>query len=324
MSSAPGIAPSGSDAGFASHPLEAERARTSRVTDLFWLLYLYPLRLISLLLPPAGLYRIGKLAGPLVRFQSRKTRKRAARRILSVLPGATPAGAARIAEQCVSHEMRHKLDDLVLQGPARATLPQAATVDGIQHLDRALAAGKGVILLTTHFFGVRMAMAHLTKIGYAPLRVQNQGVRGASEGALQYGLRQRHRSVRSRGVGDVVYVQDPECGLKILQRLRSGGLVQMHIDSRHAKTTVEGRFFGVPRRFTAGVFDLVRLSGCAVIPTLCLGDGDGVDIRFDPILNVERADSREEFVNANLRAFTEVLERQVAAHPEQWRLWIWN
>ena len=320
------VVPTRSDARLAVSRSQADRAPLLTLHDVLWLLYLYPLWLVSAFVPHAWLLRVGKLAQPLLQVHARKAREKAIRRILALRPGITPTQAARIARQSIANDMFRKLDDLVLlRSTPRQTL-QCTGIEGIQHLDQAIAAGNGVILLTAHFCATRIAVRHLATLGYPALSVQNQGLWRSSEGRLGRILRRRYTEVRRQGNPDVVYIQDAECSLKILRRLRSGGLVHMHLDTvkPKTKTVVEGSFLGVPWRFPAGAFDFVRLSGCAVVPMLCLGRSTGFHIHFDPMLDSVRAASREEFVNANLRAYTEAFERHINEHPEEWRLWTWG
>ena len=266
---------------------------------------------------------MGKPAELLVQFRWRRRREKAISWIVSAC-GLTPKQAVRIARQSISNDMFRQLDDLVLLRPPHRQMLHCTGIEGIQHLDEAMAAGNGVILLTAHFCVTRIAVRYLATLGYPVLTVQKQTPRKPSEGRLGSVLRQHYLELRRQGNPDVVDIQDADCSLKILQRLRSGGLVHMHVDALSAKTAVEGPFLGVPWRFPAGAFDFVRLSCCAVVPMLCLGRSTGFHIRFSPMLRVAKADSREEFLNANLPAFTEVFERQIADHPEEWRLWPWR
>ena len=127
--------------------------------------------------------------------------------------------------------------------------------------------------------------------------------------------------MRRRINPDVVYIQDPECTLKLLQRLRSGGLVHIKPDGIAGARGVEYMILGHARRFPTGILDLARLSGCAVIPMLCLGRAREFHLRFFPALHLTAADSSEEFLTANLPVITRALEAQVTQHPEEWRVW---
>src|SRR5712692_10207467 len=135
-------------------------------------------------------------------------------------------------------------------------------------------------------------------------------------------LQSRLTELRHQTNQDVVYVQDPDCTLKIFKRLRSGGMVNILFDSWYGARTVEGTLFGAPYRFSVGLFDLIRLSGCAVVPMLSSGRSTGFHITFSPMLVLVEAHTRDEFVSANLHCLEHVLESQIAAHPEEWTLWI--
>lgn len=303
--------------------LQADHAPLCTANDLLWLLYLYPFRFLSVFVPRAFLYWVGKPAELLIQFRWRRRREKAARWIACAC-GLAPTQAACIARHAISNDILRQLDDLVLLRPSDRQTLHCTGIEGIQHVDQAIAAGHGVILLTAHFCVTRIAVRYLATLGYPVLTVQKQAPRKPSEGRLGHMLRRRYVELRRRGNADMVDIQDAECSLKILQRLRAGGLVHMHVDALSPKTAVEGPFLGVAWRFPAGVFDFVRLSGCAVVPMLCLGRSAGFHVRFSPVLRVVRADSKEEFVNANLPAFTQGFERQIAEHPEEWRLWPWR
>ncbi len=113
----------------------------------------------------------------------------------------------------------------------------------------------------------------------------------------------------------------PGCTLKILQRLRSGGLVSITMDVAGGARVVQSRLLGVPHRFSAGLLDIIRLSGCAVVPMLCLGRSSDLRIIFSPALNIVQSSSRDDFIDRNLPTFLKCLEQQIVDHPAEWVLW---
>ena len=314
-------APDGYGARSVQSTFQADRMPLSTVNDLLWFLYLFPLRLLSAVGPRGLLYRIGRLAEPLVQFHWRRRREKAIGWIASACC-CTPDQAARIARQSISNNMLRILDDLFLLQPSRTQAVPRASIKGVEHLERALSAGKGVIILTGHFCANRIAEKYLASCGYPMLSVHNQ--RPSNKGAGRLGrrfLQPRYLELQRRANPDVVYMQDAECSLKILGRLRSGGLVNLQLDGLAATRAVEGTFLGISWRFGAGIFELTRLSGCAVVPMLCLGGGSEFQIRFSATLAVVRANSADEFLSANLPVFTQALEKLVVDQPEEWRLW---
>lgn len=134
-------------------------------------------------------------------------------------------------------------------------------------------------------------------------------------------LQAPYKKFQHQLIPDEIAPRDPECSLKVLQRLRSGGLVHFHYDVHGYTKFVCGEFLGIPRRLPIGVFQIVRLSGCPVIPMLCLGNSASFRIVFSPALNMVNAASPDEFIALNLPAFVATIERQIAEHPEEWILW---
>ena len=310
-----------------TYPLSASRGAQAPLFtahDLLLLLYLYPFRFLSTLVPRVLLYQLAGVAEPFLQFHSREWKNMVMRRMLATpCLDITPERAAQIAQRLVSNAAFRLVDDLLLSRPSFQDALRCADVRGIEHLERGKSAGKGVLVLTGHFYAGRLARRYLATIGYPMLAVRHQVLTEDLAGRLGSRILQpRLAEFLHEVIQDEVYVQDPGCTLKILQRLRSGGLVNIHFDARHGARTTESRLLGVPRRFATGVFDIVRLSGCAVVPMLCLGRSAGLRITFGPALDIVDAAGRDEFVAANLPSFVQTIEKQIADHPEEWTLWM--
>ena len=291
------------------------------VNDLLWLLYLYPIRALVRILPRPFVYAIGRLSNPIVQFQARWTKAKAALWIAQACH-TTPVRAKEIASQSLSNTLFRTLDALLLVRPSSVKMLRCTAIDGIQNLESASARGKGVILLAGHFCANRVALRHLAANGYAALSVHNLWPPNKAEGRLgRTFLLPRSVQLQERANPDHVYVEDSDCSLSIMRRLRTGGLVCLQFDAREGTPVPEQLFLGAPWRVRPGIFEIVRLSDCAVVPMLCLGRSSGFQIRFDPMLTIRQAASREAFVSANLPQFLAVLEKQIVENPQEWRLW---
>jgi lauroyl/myristoyl acyltransferase len=290
------------------------------LNDLLWLLYLYPIRLLARVLPRWSLYAIGKLSDPIIEFDARRSKARAIPWIAQACR-TTPAHARRIAGQSLSNTMLRTLDGLLLLRPSGDKMLRCTGLDGIQHLESAIARGKGVILLAGHLCANRIALRYLATKGHPALFVRNQWPENKAEGRFgRRFLQPRNAQLLVRANPDHVTIQDPDCSLRIMRRLRTGGLVALQIDAGGG-TPIEQPFLGVPWRVRCGIFEIVRLTDCAVVPMLCLGSSSGFRIRFDPMLEIDGAPSRETFLSANLPRFLAVVERHIIENPEEWRLW---
>lgn len=288
--------------------------------DVLWFLYLYPLRFLAAFVPQHLIYPIGKL----VQLCAPRRTDRAAQRILSARsPAISPEQARRIAATFLANSAFRMLDDLVLSWPSFPRRLKCDGIQGLEHLERARSAGRGVILLAAHFCAGRVAKGYLASRGYAISTVRDQLDAGDWWG--RWGRRflaPRRMELLNRIMADGICAQDRGASLKILHALRSGGLVDIHFDGRSGTRFAPWPFLGVSRQFSTGVLDLVRLSGCAVVPMLCLGRSSGFRVVFDPMLEIAEAGERDEFIRRNLPTFVEAIERQVSRHPEEWEEWM--
>ena len=135
------------------------------------------------------------------------------------------------------------------------------TVQGGEHLQSALAAGRGVILVTGHIGPWDCAARLLAKDFDADVLVVM--LAEPDEAA-----RRVHDSVRERSGVRVMHVGDhPLDALPLLRHVRNGGVVAIQLD----RAAPGGRFldvelFGTPERLPEGPFRLAALSGAPIVP----------------------------------------------------------
>ncbi len=276
--------------------------------------------MLSAISPRSLLYSLGRLSW----FRARKRRDGVARRMLKAqCPGIPRDRIPQIAGKFLANSAIRMLDDLVVSWPSYARRLRCREIEGLDHLDRARSAGKGVILLTVHFCAIRIAKQHLAASGYPILTVRDEIAEGDWWGRLgRRVLAPRRVKFLQAIMGESVDIQDRGCVLKIVKRLRSGGLVNIHFDGLAGARTTPWPFLGTRRNFSTGIFDIVRLSGCAVVPMICLGRSSDFRISFGPMLDIMQASGRDEFIQGNLPAFVETVEGQIVDHPEEWEQWM--
>jgi len=129
--------------------------------------------------------------------------------------------------------------------------------------------------------------------------------------------------VLDRTFPDGILSYDPDCTLKILWRLRAGGIVYIAADTR-SRTSVAVPFLGGQLVVSRGVLEVARLAGCPLLPYDCTYDADGLRIELGVPLQL-RADGRPaDYIANNLPILVAALERQIKACPDQWTLWMEN
>lgn len=293
------------------------------VKDLFWLVYLYPVRWCAAMLPPELFVRAGMLLDPVCRFLAGKTGRRI-ESILEAALGITERESRLIARRFFRSTLRRSLDDLVIDRLAKRGQWRCTELRGLENLERASSDGRGVILVTGHFHATRLVKRYLADQGYPVLSIRNGEPPDRAAGVL--GLRWlQPRYVRLLGevIRDEVMLQDRELTLKVMRRLRSGGIVNVHLDTIYSVETLTHPFLGLDWSFPAGFLRIAAACGAAIVPMSCHGDGSGFSVCFEPEHALWEAGDAEQFARLNLPDLIGRLECQVRAHPDQWDAWVW-
>jgi KDO2-lipid IV(A) lauroyltransferase len=291
-----------------------------KVKDLLWFLYLYPARWVSRTAPPT-LKLFLQLIEPAFQVFSAPRRHEVERKLAVAFGPATPPPRIKaIARRFVANFVWRAGDDLML---LRDPPPvHCRSFRGREHLDAALAAGKGVLLVSLHWYAGRAANRYLETAGYPVLTVRNEEPPDELMGRLgRRFLQPRYIRLLHDVIRDEVFIQDRECSLKILSRLRIGGIVDLHLDPPFSRRLIEHPFLGEPLQFPVGFFHLARNSGSAVLPMLVRGCAQDLEIRIAPPLPLDRSLPFDEFCLAHLSPLVRIFESYVLEYPDQWELW---
>ena len=190
----------------------------------------------------------------------------------------------------------------------RGRLERMVRVAGGAHLERALAGGRGVLLVGAHFTTNEIAAAALLQTG-RPISAMYKpsGNRLLNEFAL------RGRTARGgRMIPSDRFVE-------LLRALQRGGIVLYSPDQRFdGEGWVRVPLFGVPALSNPGATLIARATKCVVLPyfPLRLADGSGYVMTIGPPL-IEGAGTDPA---ADVARYHAQIEAAVAAAPEQY-LW---
>jgi KDO2-lipid IV(A) lauroyltransferase len=222
-----------------------------------------------------------------------------------------------VRRKFASAAVRRALDDLVLAHGREK--PNCTAFIGREHLDEAIAGGKGVLLAGLHWQAGRVARRHLKNSGYPVLSIRMELLPRLVTGRLAHDTLVSRYADFFRGLhDDEVFTDDPERSLKMLARLRSNGIVTVLMDAVRAEHGMELPFLGRTRRFPAGIFYLARAAGCPILPIFSRGGMQSLEIEIGAPLPLDYSLPAEQFWRVHLPALVAVLETQVRAHPEEW------
>jgi phosphatidylinositol dimannoside acyltransferase len=185
----------------------------------------------------------------------------------------------------------------------------AETVVGDEHVDAALAAGRGAVLALPHSGNWDMAGVWL---------VQTRGkFTTVAERLKPESLYRRFVEYRE-GLGfEVIPLsggEQPPFQL-LSKRLRDNKLVCLMAERDLTRTGVQVDFFGEPTRMPVGPAKLAVSTGAALVPVHCWYEHDGTRLRFDPPLDCNNRD-----VGVITQALADIFARNIAEHPADWHM----
>jgi len=308
-------------------PLPSVSARPRpviRIKDIAWLVYLYPARWLARVLPLRSLYALGDATAVFGAACLRGPRRALLERLAVAFD--TDTGDPRlssIADHYFRNSILRYLDDLLMDRIWQELPLSNVEIVHLENLTEALSAGRGAVLVSGHFFASRLAKRHLATIGFPCLSVVNREPPDRKAGQLGMRLLQkRFLTLIGRALGDNVSIQDPDCTLKMLARLRSGGLITCHVDVAFSREVFKRRFLGQEKCFPAGFLHVAKLAGCPLVPFLFLGNSRRLKIEFGKALWLQSAPDRKSFAQTNLTRVLHILEEQIKGHPAEWDFWI--
>lgn len=265
---------------------------------LFWLLHWLPL---------GAQARIGAAVGELLyRFAGRR------RHIVNVnlrlcFPGMDEAARARIARAHFHALGRSMLERGLLWWASEARLKGMIRLEGREHVDALIAAGRPVLLLAPHFLGLDMGGARFA-MEFDSVSVYARQNNPVFDRWLFHG--------RSR-FGDQLLLSRQDGVRGTVKAMKAGRPFYYLPDMDYGREdSIFVPFFGVPAATITGLSRLSRLARAAVVPcvTEMLPGGQGYVTRLgEPWADFPTAD-----VEADTLRMNQWIESVVRTMPEQY------
>jgi len=273
-----------------------------------------------------GTYRLlGALTGPLPPRAGYALARRVGSLLYTFSPGLT---------QALSHNIRHVLGSGASEAEVQAVVRQICVniakghydlfhlsrlttdqirdmtqVEGWEHLDDALARGKGVIVVSAHLGNVDI-MSQLPAAYGVPML--GPVMRVQPERLFQYTLKLR----QIHGLR-LIPIDGPL--LEVYRALKRGEVVGLPCDRGIADSSRPIEFFGAPAHLPTGPIRLALRTGAALLPAFALRQPDETfRVQVEPVLELQASGDREADVAAGMRKIVAILERYISRYPEQW------
>ncbi len=268
-------------------------------------------RLPSRLLPPLSL-----LIGWIAWLSVPRLRRQAARNMLHVLGHETLKTRAgrrklrRTVRGMFVNNVRNYLERFYLPRIPAATIAGNIQADGQEHLEAALARGKGVLLFSAHFGPFDYLSQWLAANGHEMI-IPVEPLRDQRMLDLMLKLRCSHGiNYLPLGNGSAMRA--------IMQALRKNQLVLITADRAVIGQSIEVPFFGAPAHLPAGPAMLAQRTGAALLGAFGWRvSGSRMAGEFVPV-TLALPEEKQKDVDALQDGIVKAMERFIKEYPEQW------
>jgi len=255
----------------------------------------------------------GRLAGRLVYLVDKRHRK-------TVMDNLAMAYRGQLDEARMRATARGVFENLGMTAFEFTRLPWLGKRDidkfvecvGKEHLDAALAKGRGVMLYTAHFGNWELMAAWYGLAGYKLDIVVRDLDSPLMDTFVTWARSRPGNTIVSKG----------RSMRKLIKCLSANGIAGILLDQNVAD--VEGVFvdyFGVPACTNKGPATLALSTGAAMVPTFIVREGARHTIFIGQETALVNTGDKEADVVKNTAACTRVIEEMVRKHPEQW-FWV--
>jgi KDO2-lipid IV(A) lauroyltransferase len=266
---------------------------------------------LFLLVPRGWLDALGAALGALVHALGIR-RKVVLSNLRLAFPEKSEAERRDIARRTYRNLGRMVFEFLRVPAMDRAEVEGLFDYEGWEHLERAIAAGNGVIACTAHFGNFDLlAAAHALKGVPLTMIARKMGASKAND---------LWRSVRHRSGVEELVVRRGETLRATRKALASGRVLGYVIDqNERRRSAVFPTFFGIPAATAPTPAILARRTGVPVVFAigLPLGGGRHKVVIEGPLSPADTGD-HERDVLAFMQDLNDRLERWVRRHPEHW------
>ena len=182
-------------------------------------------------------------------------------------------------------------------------------IEGIEHVDRSFAAGKGTIILASHFGNWELLGMTFRVKGYP----------GVTIGRKIYFYKYDNFLNRLRKSHDVNVIYRDDSSRKMLKTLKDNRILGIVADQD--VDSVDGvfvDFFGIPAYTPIGPVVLARASGAMMIPCFVIRQKRGHILKIEEPIELVDTGNKEADLVTNTQRWSDVVESYIRRYPEQW------
>lgn len=185
-------------------------------------------------------------------------------------------------------------------------------VQGLEHLERALAQGKGVVAVSAHFGSFPLLLSRLALEGYK-VHTLLRHMRDEKLDKLFEGKRDFMR------VGSIYTQPRQVCVSRSLQVLRNNEILFTQLDQNFGTGGVFVDFFGTKAATATGPVVFSIRTGAPLVPMFIYRvHGPEHQVIIEPEIEMEAGDDRHERIARTVARATSLIEQYIRRYPHEW------
>lgn len=217
----------------------------------------------------------------------------------------------QIAKNCFVYMAKSAVELMFLFDKPQV-LKGLVEIQGRENLDQALAAGRGVILVSAHFGNFPLLLGKLAIEGYKTGGIMRP-MRDAKVEKIFFEKRKKF------GVKTIYSQPRNECVNNTITALRDNELVFIPIDQNFGTGGVFVNFFGEKAATATGPVILAQRTKAALIPCFIIRlPDDKHRIIFEPELKLIEGKDPQDTVSINIQRLTDIIEVYIRKYPAEW------
>jgi KDO2-lipid IV(A) lauroyltransferase len=273
------------------------------------------LRIPFVVLPRLFCLAIGGVLGSLVYHIDRKHRKIAHSNLITAFGDGLPnTELKKIAKASFRHFGRVFADIVKVRHMKKDKVLDLLSIEGSEHLEKAMLEGKGVLIFSAHLGNWEMATAPVSRAGKV-----NVIARPLDNKMLEKEL----LHIRKKWGANVIYKQ--QAARSILRALRANEMVAILIDQNTVRNqAVFVDFFGRSAATTPSLAVFFLKTRAPLIPVFCYPCQKGMyHVKIHPPLEISITGKEEQDILKITQLCTKIIQSQIEENPQIW-LWFHN
>jgi len=217
----------------------------------------------------------------------------------------------RIVRDCFEN-VGCSMVDLIYYSEYPAGVAKRFTIEGREYLDRALAAGRGVVVVTAHFGNFCLMMLNLAQLGYKV----NCIIRRTRDEDIGQTI---FKAMSKVGVHPIYSIPARQSVQQSLKALRQNEILCILLDQHFGSGSgVYVDFFGRKAATATGPIVFANRTGSPILPVFTVRDGADYKIIIEPPFELQAAEDDQAFLEKNVTGITRIIEGYIRRYPAEW------